>query len=88
MHNNNDFVREDIKNDDLRQAFHIWKHENVITKMITKYLKDISDRLVTTIVVNANSPAPIDQKLHTYYSCAAKLELITEILSLTLEDFE
>ncbi|MFA5695914.1 MAG: hypothetical protein WC917_00410 [Bacilli bacterium] len=77
---------DDSTIESLRAPFHQWKHDNQITTLIFDYLRKISDDLHTQAINNAKSPLPIDQKMYIYYACTAKLELITELLTLRLED--
>lgn len=83
---NND--TNDVLQDDIRQAFHTWKHEDVITKIIFKYLRSKLDEATTTLQNNAFSEQSQDIKVKNYYICAAKIQCINEILSLTLTDIE
>lgn len=70
-------------------AFHNWKRENPISKMLFKYLKSLSDEATTMIVSAAlSSDLSQDKLLKNYYVCSAKLQVISEILNLELEDIK
>jgi hypothetical protein len=81
-------IKEDPRITELRTVFHNWKHENDITKLLFRYFRKTSENLTTSIVQNAKSPACLDHKLCNYYACAAKLELLTELMELSLDDPE
>lgn len=88
MIENSEISQEDVRITELRTRFHEWKYESPITRLIFKYFKHISNQLTSSIINNALSPAPLDQKICVYYSCAAKLQLLIEIMELSLDDPE
>ncbi len=71
--------------EEIKFAFHEWKHHKV-TKILSKHLRKISDDLTTLLLSNATRDCNDDIRLSFYYRCAAKIELITQLLNLTLED--
>jgi hypothetical protein len=78
--------KEDPRITEKRTAFHNWKNNDEITKLVFNFLREKTNEITTRIVNNAASPDTIDHKIYNYYACAAKLQLITEILTLSLDD--
>jgi len=72
--------------EELRLAYHHWRHEDLVTKILFKYLKVTADDLTSFIINNAFSNVSSDEKLMLYHLTCAKLQLINEILNLTADD--
>jgi hypothetical protein len=83
-----DNTDNDVFHDDIRQAFHIWKNEDVITNIVFKYLRFKLDEATSSIQNNAFALIPSDLKMQNYQLLASKIQIITEILSLSLDDLE
>jgi len=86
MTTNSNVHDDDVLQDDIRQAFHSWKKEDLVSKLFFRYLQKEIDQAHKDVINFAFANVPSDEKLKTYHILSAKIQFYQELIDLSLDD--